>query len=86
MLSPIVLTAGVLFVVLSLIILFRSGRFWKSLAFTALTGNGALLGVGYLAAFTGTMLAVNWFTIAVATISGIPGVIGMLLLKLLFHA
>lgn len=86
MLSPIFLAAGVVFSLLALVILARSGHFIRALCFTAATGSGALFLVAYLAAFTGVTLAFNWFTLAVAGLSGIPGVIGMLLVKLLLAA
>ena len=66
------------------IILLRSGHFLRTLCFSAITGNAALFGIGWLGAFTGVLLSVNLFTVAVATILGIPGVLAMLILKLLF--
>lgn len=67
------------------IVLLRSGHFFRSLIFSAVTGNLALLSVGYLGAFTGVTLAANLFTVIVATLLGIPGVLAMLILKLIFR-
>ncbi|MEM1485396.1 pro-sigmaK processing inhibitor BofA family protein [Oscillospiraceae bacterium PP1C4] len=70
--------------IIILIVLLRSGHFLRCLLFSAITGNAALFSVGYLGAFTGVVLSINLFTVAVASILGIPGVLTMLILKLLF--
>lgn len=66
------------------IALIRSGQFLRSLLFSIISGNAALFVVGYLGAFTGVVLSVNAFTVGVASLLGIPGVLTMLVLKLLF--
>lgn len=59
-------------------------RSLRALLFSAVTGNAALLAVAYLGVFTQIPMAVNLFTVATATLLGIPGVISMLLFKLIF--
>lgn len=67
-----------------LIALIRSGHFLRCLVFSAVTGNAALLVISYLGAFTGVALGINLFTVGTATLLGIPGVLAMLLIRLLF--
>lgn len=74
---------GVIIGLVMLVAFLRSGHFLRSLLFSAVTGNAALFAVGYLGAFTGVVLSLNLFTIGVATIFGIPGVLTMLILKLI---
>ena len=66
--------------------LLRTGHFIKSLLFSAVTGNLALFYICYLGAFTGVLLSINLFTVGVATLLGIPGVLSMLIIKLIFGA
>lgn len=67
-----------------LIALWRSGHFLRSLCFSALTGNAALIAVCWSGAFTGIALSPNLFTVGTATVLGLPGVISLLLAKLIF--
>ena len=73
-------------VLCALAALARSGRFLRSLAFSAVTGNIALLAVCWSGAFTGVLFSPNLFTVGVASLLGIPGVIAMLIFKLIFRA
>lgn len=86
MLQMILLAVAAAVCIAVLTALFRSGHFLRTLLFSAVTGNAALFCVGYLGAFTGVVLSVNLFTMAAATVLGIPGVLAMLLMKLLFAA
>ena len=61
--------------------LWRSGKFLRALLFSAVTGNLALFGVAYLGAFTGVTIAPGPISVL-----GIPGVILMLALRLIFRA
>ena len=67
-----------------LAVLWRSGRFLRTFLFSAFTGNLALFAVSWFGSFSGVTLLPNLFTIGASTVLGIPGVIGMLVLKLLF--
>lgn len=67
-----------------LIALIRSGHFLRCLLFSVATGNVTLLIISYLGAFTGVALGINLFTVGTASLLGIPGVLAMLLIRLLF--
>ena len=62
--------------------LWRSGKFLRALLFSAVTGNLALFG----GAFTGVTIAPGPISVSIATVLGIPGVILMLALRLIFRA
>ena len=66
--------------------LWRSGKFLRALLFSTVTGNLALFGVAYLGAFTGVTIAPGPISVSIATVLGIPGVILMLALRLIFRA
>lgn len=66
-----------------LIALVRSGRFLRCFLFSIITGNAALFVISYLGAFTGITLTFNLFTVGTASLLGIPGVLAMLLIRLL---
>lgn len=73
-----------LFCALPLAILIRSGGFFRTLVFTVLTGLGALAAVCWLGAYTGVLLTFNPFTAGISCLLGVPGVLGMLILRVLF--
>ena len=66
--------------------LWRSGKSLRALLFSAVTGNLALFVVAYLGAFTGVTIAPGPISVSIATVLGIPGVILMLALRLIFRA
>ena len=76
------LAAIALVVVLALLIRLR--RFWGGLLFSALSGMGALWAVNASGAFTGVFLPLNLFSLAVSLAGGIPGVILLLIFRLLW--
>lgn len=51
---------------------------------SAMGGTAALLLVNLTAKATGCYIAINYFTVAVATVLSLPGVIGMLFLNIIF--
>lgn len=71
-----------LVVVLALLIRLR--RLWGGLLFSALSGLGALWAVNASGAFTGVFLPLNLLTLAVSLAGGIPGVILLLIFRLLW--
>ena len=71
--------------VMLLIGMLRSGHFFKAAALTVVSGFAALFAVNLLAAFTGVSLAVNPVTLGVSGISGIPGVVMLLAVKLMLR-
>lgn len=83
MLTNIVIGLAAALTLFMLFVFKRSGSFWKTLVFSALTGNAALVSVVYLGAFTGPMLALNPFTVAFSALLGIPGVVTLLVCRVL---
>ncbi len=57
----------------------KSKHFFKSVFLTAFSGVGGLFAVRLLSELTQLTLPVNAFTLAVSALSGLPGVIGLLL-------
>ena len=76
------LAAIALVVVLALLIRLR--RFWGGLLFSAVSGMGALWAVNASGAFTGVFLPLNLLSLAVSLAGGIPGVILLLIFRLLW--
>ncbi len=70
--------------VLMLIFLLRLGRFWLGWLFSAITGLLAFGLVNLTAAWTGVSLPVSLLSLGVAGVGGIPGVVLMLALRLLW--
>lgn len=62
----------------------RSGHFFRVMIFTALTGLGSLAAVCWLGAYTGVLLTFNPFTAGVSCFMGVPGVLAILALRLMF--
>lgn len=50
-------------------------RFFRSLIMSAMQGIIALFAVNFIGGFTGLHLSVNFFSLLVSCISGLPGVI-----------
>lgn len=57
----------------------KSKHFFKSVFLSAFSGVGGLFALQLVSEFTQLTLPVNAFTLAVSSVSGIPGVIGLLL-------
>ncbi|MBE6887517.1 MAG: hypothetical protein E7484_03750 [Ruminococcaceae bacterium] len=51
---------------------------------SAMCGTAALLLINLTAKATGCYIAFNWFTVFVSTFLSLPGVVGMLLLNIIF--
>ena len=62
----------------------RSGQFWKCLFFTASTGIAGLLGVLSIGSITTPLLGITPLSFVVSVIMGLPGVVSMLLLNLIW--
>ena len=69
---------------LPIFIFARSKAFFRTFFFTAFTGIGALSVVCWLGAYTGVLLTFNPFTAGVSCLLGIPGVLALLLFRILF--
>ncbi len=74
---------GLLAVIVALV---RSGRPLRGLISTALQGLCALAAVNVTGMFTGVTLGLGWVTGTVAALLGLPGVVGLLLSRLIFAA
>ena len=72
---------GLLAVTIALV---RSGRPIRRLLTTAVQGMCALAAVNVAGMFTGVTLGLGWMTGTVATVLGLPGVVGLLLGRLIF--
>ncbi|MBQ1210377.1 MAG: pro-sigmaK processing inhibitor BofA family protein [Clostridia bacterium] len=62
----------------------REGKPLRRLLSTALQGLCALAAVNVAGVFTGVTLGLGWLTGGVAMLLGLPGVAGLLLMRLLF--
>lgn len=67
------------------IALFRSGKPVRGLVSSGAQGLCALAAVNLAGAFTGVSLGLSWLTGACCVVLGIPGVVGLLFLKLIFN-
>ena len=65
-------------------VLARSKRPWRGALLSAAGGVGALGAVNLFASYTGVGIAVNWCTSFAAVVLGAPGVVAMLILRVLF--
>ena len=76
---------GAVIVTAVVVVLFRTGKPVRALAGSGIQGVCALAAVNVAGAFTSVSLGLNLFSGAVCLVLGIPGVIGLLLLKLIFN-
>ncbi len=53
----------------------KSGRFFRSIFLSVFQGLSALFAVNFIGGFTGLHLSVNIFSLLVSCVSGLPGVI-----------
>ena len=63
----------------------RSGKFFRAFALSAVSGVAALFAVHLLAQFTHADLAVNPATLGTAAVAGIPGVVTLLVCRVLLR-
>ncbi len=61
----------------------HTGKPLRRLLLSAVQGLCALGAVDVLGGFTGVSLGLSWFSVGVCGVLGAPGVVGLLLLKLL---
>ncbi len=77
----------ILFVVYCIILLClcaKSGRLFKTLLLSMLSGLLVMTFVNLTSRFSGVNMPVNFWTVSGAVTFGIPGVLGMLVLRLFF--
>ena len=67
-----------------IILLIRSPGVSKKFIAGAATGFAALAAIDLTSSFTGIFLAVSGWSIAISAVLGLPGVVSMLLLKIIW--
>ena len=72
------LAAASIPVVIILAVSLKSGHAVKSLLLSLISGIGALFAVNILTPVTGVGIALNYISLAVSSLFGIPGVIALL--------
>lgn len=71
------------FSIIILIAMLRSKHFFKCIILSAFSGIACLFAVNALSSITGFSLAVNYPTLAISAIGGTPGVILLLLSRVI---
>ncbi len=61
----------------------KSGRFFRSIFLSVFHGLSALFAVNFIGGFTGLHLSVNLFSLLVSCVSGLPGVIFLVVTDLI---
>lgn len=72
------LFAAVFLGIVVLSVSYKTGHLIKSVLLSAFSGIGALFAVNILTSVTGVAIAVNYISLALSGIFGIPGVIALL--------
>lgn len=73
-----------IYVLMLLIFSVKSGKTLKTLLLSALSGLAVMVAVNLTERFTGISIAVNGWTVASSALLGIPGVLGLLTVRLFF--
>lgn len=76
---------GVIICIAVAVALMKTGKPVRSLVGSSAQGLCALAAVNVAGAFTGVSLGLNLFSALCCIVLGIPGVVGLLVLKLLFR-
>ena len=74
----------VTYIILLLYFSYKNGKMLKTLLLSALSGIFTFAAVNILSHFTGVGIPVNGWTTSVSSVFGIPGVLGLLVLRLFF--
>ena len=83
--DTIVILAVASVVCVGLIVMLRNTGAWKSLAVNGLGGLAAFGVVNLTGLATGISLVPNLWTIGSAALLGIPGIVGLMFIKLILH-
>lgn len=62
----------------------KSGKLLKTLLLSALSGIVTLAAVNILSRYSGVYIAVNAWTVGASSLFGLPGVIGLLTVRMFF--
>lgn len=82
---PLLMTTGLSVSVALLVALFRTGKPVRCLFGSTLQGACALAAVNVTGALTGVSLGLNWLSLVACASLGVPGVVCLLLLQLIFE-
>lgn len=72
--------------IIVIVAIIKLGKFWLGWLISACTGLAALVVVNLTAAYTGVAIPYSLLSIALAGLGGIPGVVVMLVLRLIWPA
>lgn len=76
--------AGIFLIVVSLFLFRKSGRFFASLFLSAVSGIGGILAVNLMSSFTCVSIPVNPLSLAFSGMTGLSGVISLVLWQIIF--
>lgn len=82
--QTVMLIAVIIYAILLLIFALKTKKPLKTLMLSALLGLAALLCVNLTSGLTGVVLNINGWTLATSAAAGIPGVLAMLTLRILW--
>ncbi len=74
----------VIYLILLCYFAYKNGKIIKTLLLSALSGISVFAVVNLLSHFTGVGIPINGWTASASAIFGIPGVLGLLILRLFF--
>lgn len=70
--------------VIIITVFIKSKHFFKSLFLSSLSGIGALFAVNVLSEMTGISIGINYITLLISALGGIPSVIALLVSRFIF--
>lgn len=79
----IMVALGVIYAIALLCAAAKTDHFFKTLIFSALIGSSVFLALVLLSPFTGVELSLNPWSLGTSAAAGLPGVVGMLIVKLI---
>ena len=82
-LSAALIAVGILLTTVVFIAMFRDGKPLRRLIGSAAQGIGAIIAVNLAATYSGVSLGLSWLSAVGCALLGVPGVVSMLLLKVI---
>ncbi len=67
-----------------IILCYKSGKMIKTMLLSAVSGLAVMTAVNLLSKFTGVFIAVNGWTTLSSALFGMPGVLGLLIIRMFF--
>ncbi len=74
----------VLYLIILLVLCHKSGKFLKTALLFILSGVAAFTVVNIISSYTGVSVPVNLWTVGTSAALGLPGVLGLLLIRMFF--